>query len=252
MAVRLLLGRLPARPAARVGRRRGARLSRRRHQTGSSARAAARSTPRVHPPLARGDERLKAVGTPRSGAGGRVHGDVGAAAVRLLNGRYDTGLDHVPVVVIVGQTDHSARGGSQSAGSTACRSAQCAANPSSCASARSAARREATATANAPGASRPVTSIEPVMSSMRSNLGDTTDSSGPTTHPTSGLPTEKLRRVPALRIPWRRPAVARCRTGRAGAIRGSTTAGRWGLRTRGLESVVQHGRVGDADDRALW
>jgi hypothetical protein len=59
MAVRLLLGRLPARPAARVGRRRGARLSRRRHQTGSSARAAARSTPRVHPPLARGDERLR-------------------------------------------------------------------------------------------------------------------------------------------------------------------------------------------------
>ena len=204
----------------------------------------------IHSP-ARGDERLRG-GRYAKVRGGwtsawRRRGRGGAPAERPVRRRARPLL----VVAIVGQTDHRARGGSQSAGSAACRSAQCAANPSSCASARSAARREATATANAPGASRPVTSIEPVMSSMCSNLGDTTDSSGPRTHPTSGLPTEKLRRVPALRVPWRRPAVARCRTGRAGAIRGSTTAGRWGLRTRGLESVVQHGRVGDADDRAL-
>ena len=49
------------------------------------------------------------------------------------------------------------------------------------------------------------------------------------------------------------PACTSWRIARAvpAAIRGSAPAGRWDCWIRGLESVVQHGRVGDADDRAL-
>jgi pyruvate dehydrogenase (quinone) len=47
-----------------------------------------------------------------SGSVGVCMATSGPGAIHMLNGLYDAKLDHVPVVVIVGQTARSAMGGS--------------------------------------------------------------------------------------------------------------------------------------------